>query len=202
MTKDDKAARRKALVVGISDYANLQKLDFCKNDGREVYEVLSSLGYEISDENRLVGEAKGERVRDAIYDFFDDKRNNFDDTLLFYYSGHGVPGLNLPIYITSNYDHFMEAALKSRGKRPISDFCRWNEDLAGYAKADNINSKIYRHDYKPTPDNPLVYHLHGDIDYPHSIVLTERDYYDFVFNLNYNSIRFHYRLLFVKHSGI
>ncbi|MGA9150392.1 MAG: caspase family protein [Candidatus Nitrosopolaris sp.] len=44
-----KSARRKALVVGISDYTNLEKLDFCKNDGKEVYKVLNSLGYEISD---------------------------------------------------------------------------------------------------------------------------------------------------------
>jgi hypothetical protein len=43
-------------LVGISDYTNLEKLDFCKNDGIEVYQVLSSLGYEISDKNKLVGE--------------------------------------------------------------------------------------------------------------------------------------------------
>jgi hypothetical protein len=73
---DGKAARRKALVVGISDYTNLQKLDFCKNDGKEVYEVLTSLGYEISDENRLIGKAMGTKVKDTIYDFFDDKRND------------------------------------------------------------------------------------------------------------------------------
>ena len=63
-------AQRKALIIGISDYTNLQKLDFCKNDGTEIYEVLSSLGYEIPDKNKLVGEAKGEKVKDAIYDFF------------------------------------------------------------------------------------------------------------------------------------
>jgi hypothetical protein len=51
----------------------------------EVYEVLTSLGYEISDKNKLVGEAKGEKVKDAIYDFYDDRRNNLDDTLVFYY---------------------------------------------------------------------------------------------------------------------
>ena len=63
-----RTAQRKALIIGISDYTNLQKLDFCKNDGTEIYEVLSSLGYEISDKNKLVGEAKGEKVKDAIYD--------------------------------------------------------------------------------------------------------------------------------------
>ena len=48
-------ARKKALVVGISDYTNLQKLDFCRNDGKGVYDVLTSLGYEISDKNKLIG---------------------------------------------------------------------------------------------------------------------------------------------------
>ena len=95
-------AQRKALIVGISDYTSLQQLDFCKNDGTEVYDVLSSLGYEISDKNKLVGEAKGEKVRDAIYDFFDDKKNNLDDTLLFYYSGHGVPDADGEMYLASS----------------------------------------------------------------------------------------------------
>jgi uncharacterized caspase-like protein len=83
-------AQRKALIVGISDYTNLQRPDFCKNNGLEVYEVLNSLGYEISDKNKLLGEAKGGKVKDAIFDFFDDTRNNPDDTLLFYYSGYVV----------------------------------------------------------------------------------------------------------------
>jgi uncharacterized caspase-like protein len=93
---------KKALIIGISDYTNLQKLDFCKNDGTEIYEVLISLGYEISDKNKLVGEAKGEKVKDAIYDFFDDIRNIPDDTLLFYYSGHGVPDVDGDMYLASS----------------------------------------------------------------------------------------------------
>ena len=41
-----------------------------------------------------------------------------------------LAGLDLPIYITTNYDHCMESALKSRGKEPVSEFCRWNEKLS------------------------------------------------------------------------
>jgi len=94
--------------------------------------------------------------------------------------------LNLPIYITTNYDHFIEEALKSRGKEPISDFCRWSEDLIEYAFENEVNSKLYDKDadYKPTPKNPLVFHLYGDIDHPSSIVLTKKDYDDFVIFLN------------------
>jgi hypothetical protein len=97
-----KKAQRKALIIGISNYTNLQKLDFCKNDGTEIYDLLSSLGYETSDKFRLVGEAKGEKVRDAIYDFFDNINNNLDDTLLFYYSGHGVPDVDGDMYLASS----------------------------------------------------------------------------------------------------
>ena len=97
MSINGKAAQKKALVVGISDYTSLQKLDFCRNNGTEVYEVLSSLGFEIS-ENKLVGEAKSEKVRDTIYDFFVN-RNGHDDTLFFYYSGYVVYG---DIYLASS----------------------------------------------------------------------------------------------------
>jgi hypothetical protein len=102
MNNSGKAAQRKALVVGISDYTSLQQLDFCKNDGTEVYDVLSSLRYDISRKNKLVGEVKGETLRDAIYDFFDDRRNSLDDTLVFYYSGHGVPDVDGEMYLASS----------------------------------------------------------------------------------------------------
>jgi hypothetical protein len=109
--------------------------------------------------------------------------------------------LKLPIYITTNYDHFMEAALISRGRQPISDFCRWNKDLlkeeiytdlAGNFRKVNFSfsetklSSILDQasDYKPTEDRPLVYHLYGDMAAPESMVLTERDYFDFVINLH------------------
>jgi TIR domain-containing protein/SIR2-like protein len=99
--------------------------------------------------------------------------------------------LNLPIYITTNYDHFIEEALKAKGKQPISDFCRWNEDLVEYANENEINVKLYDKDgdYKATSGNPLVYHLYGDIDHPRSMVLTEKDYIDFVIFLNRSNVK-------------
>jgi hypothetical protein len=87
--------------------------------------------------------------------------------------------LELPIYITTNYDHLIEAALESRGKKPISDFCRWNNDLLDLPSAIGKHSR-----YKPEKDKPLVFHLHGDISTPQSMVLTEKDYFDFIINLN------------------
>jgi hypothetical protein len=92
--------------------------------------------------------------------------------------------LNLPIYITTNYDKFMEAALQSRGKDPVSEFCRWNK----LGEAGGITSIFDREkQYTPTAARPMVYHLHGIIDKPQSMVLTEDDYVDFIVTLSSNN---------------
>jgi hypothetical protein len=71
-------AQKKALVIGISNYSHLQTLDFCKNDGIKMFKALSSLDFEIPDENKLLGEAKGEKIKDVIDDFFSDSKSNPD----------------------------------------------------------------------------------------------------------------------------
>jgi hypothetical protein len=110
--------------------------------------------------------------------------------------------LNLPIYITTNYDLFMETALRAKGKSPISEFCRWNSDLKHGLESFGIQSVFDRRSkYTPTPDKPLVYHLYGlyrlsreyrldgqDIDLPQSLVLTEEDYTDFARAMNKETV--------------
>jgi hypothetical protein len=93
--------------------------------------------------------------------------------------------LNLSIYTTTNYDHFMEEALKNQGKQPETEICRWNQELINDIQSEDIPSKFGKKSkYKPTPNNPIVFHFHGSINYPQSLVLTERDYFDFVINTN------------------
>lgn len=84
--------KRKALIISISEYKDesLSQLDFCKNDGEEMYNTLINLGYEISENQKIVGKADKKTVEDAIFDFFRDKTITPSDTLLFYFSGHGV----------------------------------------------------------------------------------------------------------------
>ena len=85
---------------------------------------------------------------------------------------HGVlADLPLPVYITTNYDDFMVRALNSRDKIPDQEICRWNKGLK--------KSKRTSSDFDPTPDRPLVFHLHGFYKIPESLVLTEDDYLDF-----------------------
>ena len=62
--------------------------------------------------------------------------------------------LPLSIYITTNYDDFMVQALKSRGKTPIQEYCRWNKCI--------MQSERTSSDYVPTPEKPLVFHLHDN----------------------------------------
>ena len=86
---------------------------------------------------------------------------------------HGVlADLPLPIYITTNYDDFMVQALKSRGKTPNQEICRWNKRIK--------QSKRTSSDFVPTQEKPLVYHLYGFYEIPESLVLTVDDYLDFL----------------------
>jgi len=64
----------------------------------------------------------------------------------------------------------MERALRRNKKKPQSDYCAWqrsNRGRSGNSVAD---------DFTPTPEEPLVYHLHGIDTEPESLVLTEDDY--------------------------
>ena len=96
-----------------------------------------------------------------------------------------LANLDLPIYLTTNYDRFMEESLsRNSRKKPESDFCKWNDKLIKYLKAANISSIFDDVQYKPTEERPLVYHIQGEVTIPGSMVLTERDYFEFVINLN------------------
>ena len=96
---------------------------------------------------------------------------------------HGVLAtLPLPIFISTNYDDFMLRALRERQKDPRREICRWQEVL------EHVPSVFEQErSYKPTPANPLVYHLHGTMDVPESMVLTEDDYLTFLVQMAANA---------------
>lgn len=89
---------------------------------------------------------------------------------------HGLlADLPLPVYVTTNYDDFMVKALKNRYKDPKRELCRWT----GWIK-DQQSIFDLQPDFKPTPANPVVFHLHGHTEVPESMVLTEDDYLEFL----------------------
>ncbi len=83
--------------------------------------------------------------------------------------------LPLPVYVTTTFFDFMVQALKSppRYKNAQRDMCRWTEALRAARTPEPT---------EPTVANPLVFHLHGYITEPESLVLTEDDYLDFLVN--------------------
>lgn len=89
-----------------------------------------------------------------------------------------LAGLNLPIYITTAYDDFLFQALQQRQKEPVRELCRWNSQLL------RNQPSVLETGYRPSAVRPLVYHLHGHVETPGSMVLTEDDYLDFLVNIS------------------
>ncbi len=83
--------------------------------------------------------------------------------------------LPLPIYLTTNYDDYLEKALISAGKSPQVEWCQWQS---------NFRSKYNLDKFTPSVTTPLVFHLHGHFKYPESLVLTEDDHLEFLSNLS------------------
>ena len=84
--------------------------------------------------------------------------------------------LPLTLYITTAYDDFLQRRLIKEMKDPRSEYCRWNKQLLEEMKSE--------YDYRPSVASPLVYHLHGLISVPQSVVITEQDHLDYLANIS------------------
>jgi hypothetical protein len=89
--------------------------------------------------------------------------------------------LPLPIYITAEFATLLAEALHEADKAPVVELCRWNERL-------EMLESVYDAEpaYRPEEKRPLVYHLFGTLQEPHSIVLTEDDYFDYLIGVTSN----------------
>jgi hypothetical protein len=87
--------------------------------------------------------------------------------------------LDLPVYVTTNYDDRMFTALEAQGKAPRRDLYPWNEFLkeqpGAFDTAEGFN---------PDTSNPVVYHLYGHAGVPESLVLTEDDHLDYLSSMS------------------
>lgn len=90
-----------------------------------------------------------------------------------------LAGLPLPIYMTTNYDSFMVNALKAVGKKPHRELCRWNNFIKDSPSIFDDNPG-----FEPSPEEPVVFHLHGHDGFAESLVLTEDDYLDFLVSIS------------------
>lgn len=96
---------KKALIVSVSSYTSnkLENLEFCKYDGEQMAMNLKEIGFSVPDHRILVGNVSRDDVASAMVDFFQGEHVDSDDTLLYYYSGHGVlDGYGGRYFATSN----------------------------------------------------------------------------------------------------
>jgi hypothetical protein len=94
-----------------------------------------------------------------------------------------LAGLKLPVYITTNYDSFMYNELLRQKTNPNQQCCEWHK-----AKDISKTRAAGPPPLEPTPENPVVYHLHGYLADPMSMVLTEDDYLNFLINISEESV--------------
>jgi len=73
----------------------------------------------------------------------------------------------------------MVRALDNVNRKHRRDYCRWTAKLADKSGYIWERGK----EFQPSAEVPLVYHLHGSDDVPSSIVVTEGDYLEFLYNI-------------------
>jgi hypothetical protein len=86
---------------------------------------------------------------------------------------------DLPIYVTTNYDDLLMLALSGQGKRPRIGISPW------YPGAEDVLEQPLdpQSGYRPSPQEPLVFHMHGHWRHPESLVLAEDDYIEYLIGL-------------------
>ena len=111
-----------------------------------------ALFYEISRSRKLLVEA----IADAV------QRGKRPSPMV-----HALARLDFPVVLTTNYDDLFEQALRQAGKEPL--VVVYSRQRGPQVAFDDLS-----------PDRPIVFKLHGDIEQRESIVITEDDYMDFI----------------------
>jgi hypothetical protein len=90
---------------------------------------------------------------------------------------HQLADLQLPLYITTNFDDFMPLALRAKRKDLMvrKETIKWREKTS-----PDPNGRKYDIVPPPSPEEPVVLHLFGSDDDLLSMVLTEDDYLDYL----------------------
>ena len=150
-----------AIVVGINDY-DPNPLRMCVNDANAMSSILDEMGYKVT--KLLNQDATASNIRHAIYDLNDKYRIDEDDTVLFYFSGHGsgedgehylIPAqfsprdkrdLGYEAVVVSDVQNKLEKS--GAGTRVmIIDACRTDyfKDRSGIGFKSSDNKKLYEH---------------------------------------------------------
>lgn len=81
--------------------------------------------------------------------------------------------LDFPLILTTNYDQLLEQALVKTDKRPRK----------GVYDPTGIEPTMDFPDGAEDPQRPFVFKIHGDVDVPKSVVITDEDYIQFTLRM-------------------
>jgi hypothetical protein len=82
------------------------------------------------------------------------------------------------VYLTTSPYTLLEQALQRAGKQPRTEFCRWTDSVS-VLQIDSAIDDTYR----PSIQEPLVFHLFGLDRYSDSLVLTQDDYLSYLVSI-------------------
>lgn len=121
-----------------------------------------------------------------------------------------IARLPVTTYVTTNRDNLLFDSLVAEGRRPEIVICRWKPLATGpdtselYAWPASVFDR--QPDFKPSIERPLIYHVFGNLSHPHTMVLTEDDYFDFLVGFSRNqssprtSMPAHVRMVLATHG--
>ena len=90
-----------------------------------------------------------------------------------------------PVYITTNHHDLLAEALRQTGKDPMVEVCRWRvfeADFGGWPSS--VFEKHPR--FRPSVEQPLVFHAFGHMGWPETLVLTEDNFFDYLIGITRN----------------
>ena len=90
--------------------------------------------------------------------------------------------LNFPIVITTNYDRLFETALREVAGNPKDPF------VSHYQTNENVATVDFPFDEDFSEARPFVFKMHGDIEHPESIVITDEDYIHFILRMSNSGV--------------
>jgi hypothetical protein len=91
-----------------------------------------------------------------------------------------LAGMPCSIYVTAHPSQLLEHALRAAGKDPVTDVCKWRLDDAAYDWPPSPFDTTDGTSFRPSVEQPLVFHVFGLFAWRDTLVITEDDYFKFL----------------------
>jgi len=149
--KATKIPKISSLIVGVSDYNLLKKLEFSDDDAQQVYDFLKSEAGGSVPSNQIIllkdQHATHANIIKAANELF--MNADPEDLILFYFSGHGLPGAFLPVDSDGELHRISHQEIKNllqkspaKFKMVFADACH-SGSFKSFENSENISQLLY-----------------------------------------------------------